>query len=303
MHRETITLSIRRKCWLLSINRSTLYYKKASESDLNIKLKESIKNIWLNHANKGSRTIKADLKEYDNIIVNRKRVQRIMCTLGIKGILPKRNMSKSGDLKYKHSYWLSGMFIYKANLVWATDLTYCKLPSGMMYIITLLDVYSRYVVSYAITNTLDTFNCLTCLDNGVSSYCAPIILNSDQGSQFTSKSWIDKLNQYDIIPSMDAKGRWADNIYLERYWRTLKYECIYMLGIETVYDLKIEVAKYVEYYNNKRLHSSLGYKTPSSAYFTSINLNQESLIYCKIEQPDDRVVIPKKIVKPSVMLR
>lgn len=243
--------------------------------------------------------IREELRSYEGLCINRKRVQNIMRSLGIKGILPKRNLSKVGDLKYKHPYWLSGMKIYQSNMVWATDLTYVKLASGMMYVICLIDVFSRYIVAYVITNTLDTSGCIECLDKALAGYNKPQILNSDQGSNFTSEAWDTLLKAQAIIISMDAKGRWADNVYVERFWRTLKYECIYALGIETVTQLRVEVAKYIDYYNNRRLHSSLGYKTPALIYRNGL-CNEDGLIYCDYPVMDDRVRNCKPRVLPTV---
>ena len=192
-----------------------------------------IYNYWEEHNNKGSRVIMHDLYEYDGIKISRNKIRRRMQDLGIKGILPKRNLSKIGHLQYKHPYLLSGMNIYGANQVWANDITYVKLTTGTMYIICLIDVYSRYIVSYIITNILDSIGCIECLTNAL-KYNKPVILNSDQGAQFTSHSWINCLRQNKILISMDSKGRYADNIYIERFWLTLKYECIFMLEIETL---------------------------------------------------------------------
>jgi putative transposase len=222
----------------LSINRSNLYYNKVPESQFNLKLKDRIEDIWNDRNNKGSRVITEELRYYDKLPINRKRIQRLMRVLGIKGILPKRNLSKIGDVKYKYPYWLSGMYIYKSNLVWATDITYCKLPTGMMYVIAILDIFSRQVLAYEITNTLEATGCISCLDKAIAKYGKPAIFNTDQGSQFTCHEWTHKLIQNDIIISMDGKGRWADNVYVERFWRTLKYECIFLLGIETIEELK-----------------------------------------------------------------
>lgn len=286
---------------MLEINRSTVYYKAKPKSEESIKIESYVYNIWDERNNKGSRTITADLREYQGLIINRKKVQRIMRDLGIQGILPKRNLSKAGNLQYKKPYYLSGMHIYAANLVWATDITYVKLPSGMMYVICLIDVHSRFIVSYIITNTLDANGCIECFNNGVKLYNKPTILNSDQGSQFTSHEWIKKLEMQDIIISMDAKGRWADNIFMERFWRTLKYECIYILGIETVSELYTEASKYIKYYNHKRLHSALGYKTPFSVYNKSIiDNNKPHVLYCNWPPKEDMVTHSRIIVRSEV---
>jgi len=266
----------------------------------NLALKDKIYDIWYDHNNKGSRSITADLIEYEKIIINRKKVQRLMRTMGIRGIIPKQNLSKAGDLEYKHPYYLAGMNIYQANQAWGIDITYCVLPSGKMYVISLLDIFSRFVVGYIITNTLDTIGCLECLDNAVASYGKPHILNSDQGSQFTSHAWVNILQDYGITISMDGKGRWVDNVYVERFWRTLKYECIFLFGIETVADLHRQVAIYIEYYNKRRLHSALGYKTPESIYLASTAKYEELVLYCTWPPLQERVVCSKKTVRSTI---
>lgn len=223
-----------------------------------------------------------------------------MREMGIHGILPKANLSKPGDLQYKHLYYLAGMTIYMANMAWGTDITYLNLPTGKMYVICLLDLFSRYVVAYVVTNTLETSGCLECLEKALSKHKAPNILNSDQGSQFTSYAWITALIAYNITISMDGKGRWVDNVYVERFWRTLKYECIFALGIETVEQLHLEVAKYIEYYNTRRLHSAIGYKTPASIYLSSIAKNEEFVAYCEWPSNEERTRLGRKTVRPTI---
>lgn len=295
-------LSLSKRCQLLSINRSRVYYQAVAASEEEIRLQHKVYNIWEERNNKGSRMITADLREYEGLEINRKKVQRIMRELGIAGILPRRNLSVSGELQHKHPYYLSGMNVYKSNMVWGTDLTYCKLPAGMMYVISLLDIYSRYVVAYVITNTLDISGCIECFNEAVAKHGRPYMLNSDQGSQFTSKEWVNTLQSHDIVISMDSKGRWSDNVYVERFWRTLKYECIFAQGVETVGELHLEVDKYIEYYNNRRLHSSLEYKTPASVYNNS-HMMSESAVYCTYPAEKDRIRTVKKRVLPTVRQR
>ena len=214
-----------------------------------------IYNYWEEHNNKGSRVIMHDLYEYDGIKISRNKIRRRMQDLGIKGILPKRNLSKIGHLQYKHPYLLSGMNIYGANQVWATDITYVKLTTGTMYIICLIDVYSRYIVSYIITNTLDSIGCIECLTNAL-KYNKPVILI---------------------------------------------YECIFILGIENAQELHQQVKAYIKYYNTRRLHSALGYKTPESIYFTDGVTNNECELFCNWPADDDRVKKSRKTVKPNIV--
>jgi putative transposase len=296
---EPSELSISKRCKLLTITRSRVYYKSRPESEEAKYIRHKVYEIWHDSRSvKGSRVITHELREYYKLTVNRKCIQNTMRYLGIKGILPKRNLSKPGELKYKHPYLLSGMNIYRSNQVWQTDLSYVKLPGGMMYVICLIDVFSRYIVGYVITNTLDTTGCIECFNKAISNHHKPQILNSDQGSNFTSHDWVSLLQQHSILISMDAKGRWADNIYIERFWRTLKYECIYAAGIETVSQLHMEVNEYIEYYNNSRLHSALGYKTPWSIYQS--NLSSNAIIYCEYPLVAARAIQFKPRVLPTV---
>jgi putative transposase len=284
----------------LGINRSRVYYEPQPETPSTLITLDYIQEIWEEYNNKGSRTIMADLREYKSLIINRKKVQRLMRILNIRGIVPKQNLSKVGDLQYKYLYYLAGMTIYMANQAWGTDITYCLLPTGKMYVICLLDIYSRYVVGYVVTNTLETSGCIECLDNALMQNNAPHILNSDQGSQFTSHAWVNALQNQNVAISMDGKGRWSDNIYVERFWKTLKYECIYMLGIETAADLHKQVAIYINYYNTRRLHSALGYKTPESVYKRSLDKNEEFIPYCSWPPEKERVSNSKKTVRPLI---
>jgi len=288
------------RCKLLDIQRSRIYYQAKPETVSNIDLESKIKFIWDEHNFKGSRVIKKELITYQGLLANRKRIQRIMQKLGIKGVMAKINLSKPGDLQYKYPYYLGGMVINHANQVWGTDITYVKLPTGMMYIICLLDLFSRYVVGYIITNTLETSGCLQCLEQATVKHGLPAILNSDQGSQFTSLAWVSALKQQDIMISMDSKGRWADNVYVERFWRTLKRECIYYVGVETVMQLHIEVAKYINWYNSIRLHSALKYKTPREVYLNSRANNQQFQPYCNWPIDPNRLRLKKQIVLPTM---
>lgn len=285
MRSSETKLSARDCCKLLNINRSSLYYK-STKDNKNNDLCDLILDIWLDRNNKGWRSIQADLKEYHNIIVNHKKLRRLMKNLGIQGILPKKSTSKSNPNHYKYAYALKNMEINRANIAWCSDISYVKLPQGYVYLVAIVDIYSRMVLDYEISNTLDTEFCLRCLERCIDKYGTPIVFNSDQGVQYTSYSWIEMLLQYGIMISMDGKGRWADNIWIERIWRTIKYECIHMAGVENLIQLKAELRNYIAYYNNKRLHSSLGYKQPAKYYQISLeqNLGKEYLVYCKLEE-------------------
>lgn len=284
MLKNKTKLSMRQACDLLDISRNGLYYKAVKSEDDNIS--NLILDIWLPHNNKGWRSIKADLLEYYGIIINHKKLRRLMKKLGVRGILPKKNTSKSNASDYKYPYILKNMNINRANLAWCSDISYVKLPQGHVYLVAIVDIYSRMILDYEISNTLDAEFCIRCLERCIKKYGAPAVFNTDQGVQYTCNAWIDVLKRHNIIISMDGKGRWADNIWIERVWRTIKYECIHLFGVESLFELKFELKKYIEYYNNRRLHSSLGYKQPSRYYEISIlqNLDNEYVVYCELDK-------------------
>lgn len=282
-HRKESTLSIRQQCEILGVSRSSFYYEPEPPKDQHIV--DAIYKIWDDDQSKGYRMITHDLRMYYKLQINDKRVRRIMRKLGIKGIIPKRNLSKNKKPLYKYPYLLKNLFINRANMAWSTDISYVKLPSGYMYLIAIIDIYSRSILGYEISNNLETDFCIRCLERCIAKYGTPVILNTDQGCQFTSHEWINKLKQHGIQISMDGKGRWVDNVIIERFWRTIKYCSIFMYGVESVKELRHEVGKFVKYYNEKRLHSSLGYQTPMSVYkqCMAINDHQYFVLYCDIE--------------------
>lgn len=276
-------ISLRRRCILLSVSRGGLYYKPVKDNN-NVDLCSLMLDIWLESNNKGWRTIQADLEEYHGINVNHKKLRRLMHKLNIRGILPKKNTSKSNSKHYKYPYLLKNMEMNQANIAWCSDITYIKLPQGHVYLVAIVDIYSRMILDYEISNTLDAEFCIRCLERCIKKYGVPAIFNTDQGVQYTCSDWINVLTQHGITISMDGKGRWADNIWIERIWRTIKYECIKLFGVESLTELKLVLRDYIVYYNSRRLHSSLGYKQPAKYYAASMQLNENKdyLIYCKI---------------------
>ena len=276
-------MSIRQQCKILGVSRSSFYYEPEPSKDEQII--DIIYKIWTEDQSKGYRMITHDLRVYYNLHVNHKRVRRIMHKMGIKGIIPKRNLSKNKKPLYKYPYLLKNLLINRANMVWSTDISYLKLPSGYMYIIAIIDVYSRSILDYEISNNLEADFCIRCLERCIKKYGVPVILNTDQGVEFTSHNWINKLKDNGIQISMDGKGRWADNIIIERFWRTIKYCSIFMYGVESVKELKQEIKKFIVYYNSKRLHSALKYQTPMSVYEKCLAANDEHnfMLFCDIE--------------------
>ncbi len=226
----------------------------------------AIREIWERYPFYGYRRITKELRENSGIKVNRKRVQRLMVWGGIQAIYPGPNTSRRNKLHAVHPYLLRDMSITRANQVWMVDITYLRMPNGFMYLVALIDVHSRYVVSWSLSNTLDTEFCLDALKSGLAE-AKPEIINSDQGCQFTSEDWIHYLREWDIKISMTGKGRCLDNVYIERFWRSFKREEFYLNEYGSVKELRKAISAYIEFYNRKRWHQSLDYKTPASIYF------------------------------------
>lgn len=200
--------------------------------------------------------------------VNRKRIARLMSKMGISAIYPKRNLSKASAEHKKYPYLLREVEINRVNQVWSTDITYIRLRKGFIYLVAIIDWHTRYVLSWEISNTLDTHFCITALEQALKKG-KPEIFNTDQGVQFTSHIFTSRLENEGIKISMDGKGRAIDNIFIERLWRSLKYERVYLNDYETVYEAIGDIDDYFKFYNHERPHQSLGYKTPAAAYLPS----------------------------------
>ena len=258
-------LSLRKQCELLKVNRSTVYYKKKPVSVEDTDLLNEIRDIWLRLPFYGYRRITKELQA-NGFAVNRKRVQRLMKAAGIAALYPGPNTSKRNKEHKIYPYLLKDLVINKPNQAWMVDITYLRMRGGFMYLVALIDVYSRYVVGWSLSNTLETPFCVEALNQGLRA-AKPGIVNSDQGSQFTSDAWIDSLNDNKIGISMTGKGRCLDNVYIERFWRSFKQEEFYLNDYDSVTTLKKAINKYIEFYNHKRWHQSLDYKTPADVYF------------------------------------
>ena len=259
-------LSLRRRCALLAINRSTLYYEKEDMGIDDATLLNEIRDIWLKRSFYGFRPITKELR-HNGLIVNHKRVQRLMKLAGIQAIFAGPKTSIRNKKHRVYPYLLKGIVINRVNHVWMVDITYLKMSSGFMYLVALIDVHSRFVVGWSLSNTLDTFNCLTALDRAL-QLARPEIINSDQGCQFTSESWVNELIKNGIKISMTGTGRCLDNVYIERFWRSFKQEEFYLNDYENNHLLAEAIEKYVEFYNTQRWHQALGDKRPAEVYFS-----------------------------------
>lgn len=259
-------ISVRRQCELLELNRSSYYYAPAQESVENLELMRLIDEQFMKTPFYGRLRMTAHLQR-QGYSVNHKRVQRLMRLSGIEAIYPKPRASIAMAGHQKYPYLLRDVVIVRPNQVWSTDITYIPMAQGFMYLVVVLDWYSRYVLSWQLSNTLEGGFCQDALQMALMRE-KPDIFNSDQGVQFTATAFTTILEQAEIRISMDGRGRAYDNIFIERFWRSLKYEDIYLHRYETVPALTSGVTAYLTLYNNERPHQSLGYRTPAELYLT-----------------------------------
>jgi putative transposase len=255
---------VRRQCELLGLNRSTLYYQPAIATEANLRLMRLIDAEYTRHPFYGSRKITEWLREHGEAI-NRKRVQRLMRVMGLEAIYPKPRLSVPGQGHRIYPYLLRNVAITRPDQVWSTDITYVPLASGFMYLAAIIDWFSRSVLAWRLSNTLDSSFCLEMLEEALSRG-KPEVFNTDQGVQFTAAAWTGRLESAGVAVSMDGKGRCLDNVFVERLWRSVKYEDIYPGCYETVPQLASGLGRYFPFYNEERPHQSLEYRTPASVY-------------------------------------
>jgi putative transposase len=257
-------LSVRRQCELLGLARASLYYEPATESPDNLRLMRLIDEEYTARPFYGSRRMTVRLVEQGEA-VNRKRVQRLMRLMGLEAIYPKPKLSAAGPGQRIYPYLLREVSIERPDQVWSTDITYLPLASGFMYLAATIDWYSRYVIAWRLSNTLDGSFCLDMLEEAL-SYSRPEVFNTDQGVQFTAQAWTSRLESAGVAVSMDGRGRCLDNVFVERLWRSLKYEDIYIRCYEAVSELQQGLQRYFGFYNEERPHQSLDYRTPAVVY-------------------------------------
>lgn len=270
------TLSKRKQCDLLSINRSTLYVKPKGESEKNLQLMQLIDKHHIRHPYKGVLQMQDYLKQ-EGYQVNVKRVRRLMRKMVIYPIYPKQNLSKLGKAKYIHPYLLRGLNITRSNQVWAIDISYIPMKRGFMYLTVVIDWYSRYVIGWQLSNTLEAETQTELLEQLIDVYGKPEIINSDQGSQYTCENWVSYLKGEYIRISMDGKGRATDNAVIERFFRTIKQEWIYLNPTDKVTELRKGIENYISYYNTKRTHQGINRKIPVNLYRTENKLSTKKL--------------------------
>ncbi len=259
-----------RQCELAGVSRATVYAQRvpAPTSEQDLKLLRLIDEQYTRRPFYGSRKMVTYLKVQGHL-VNRKRVQRLMRILGLAGMAPGPNTSRPHPQHKVYPYLLRGMVVTRPNQVWSTDITYIRLAHGFVYLVAVIDWYSRKVLSWRINNTLDTAFCVDCLEEALLRYGKPEIFNTDQGCQFTSESFTGVLKAHSIATSMDGCGRALDNIFVERLWRSVKYEDVYLKGYANPMELMIGLTEYFVFYNGERPHQSLGNRTPAAVYATA----------------------------------
>lgn len=264
MDRDHPQISMRRQCELLGVNRAGLYYQPAGENEENLLLMRLMDEQYIKTPFYGSRRMMAWLGT-KGFPVNRKRVARLMSLIGIQAVYPKPKLSLPGEGHRIYPYLLRGVAVERVNQVWSTDITYIRMAQGFVYLVAVMDWFSRYVLSWRLSLTMELDFCVEALR------CAlrrgrPEIFNSDQGAQFTSEKFTAELAAKEIAISMDGRGRCMDNIFIERLWRTLKYEEVYLNDYQSVREARTRIEQYFRFYNHTRQHQSLDYQTPAAIY-------------------------------------
>jgi putative transposase len=258
------------QCELLGLNRSSLYYQAVVPGAEELILMRLIDELHLKLPFAGSRRMVSELAAR-GYVVNRKRVQRLMGVMGIEAICPKPGSSRPNPKHKIYPYLLKDLTIDKPNQVWAADITYLPMSRGFAYLVAIMDVYSRKILAWQLSNSLDLRFCLEALDEAITRYGTPEIFNTDQGAQFTSEPFTATLLKHGIRISMDSKGRGKDNVFIERFWRTLKYEEVYLHAYTDLNDARHHLHAYMNYYNTQRTHSSLAHQTPETVYTQTMN--------------------------------
>jgi putative transposase len=258
-------ISMRRQCELVGVCRSSVYYEPCETSPEQLALMRRIDALHLKFPFYGSRMMSQTLKA-EGRDVNRKRVQRLMRLMDLVSMAPKPNTSRPNKEHPIYPYLVKNIGVSRVNQVWATDITYIPLAHGFVYLVAIMDWYSRRVLSWRLSNTLETSFCVEALQEALARFGTPDIFNTDQGAQFTSEAFTSVLLARGIKISMDGKGRCIDNVFVERLWRSLKYEEVYLYAYENVLEARAGIKRYFKFYNHERPHQALGYQTPDAFY-------------------------------------
>ena len=266
-------LPVTRQCKVLDLNRSGIYYKPVPLSDADRELMRRIDEIHLNYPFYGSRNIRNELCSR-GYVVGRDKVRRLMRRMGIEALYVKPKLSRSNQNHVKYPYLLRNIQIIQANHVWCADITYIPMARGFCYLVAIMDWCSRMVLAWKLSNTLDSSFCVEALEEAMASYGCPEIFNTDQGSQFTADVFTGTLHSNNIAISMDGKGRWMDNVFIERLWKSVKYEDVYLKAYGSMTEAKRGLSLYFKFYNEKRWHQNFDRRTPSMVYFGSLAQKQ-----------------------------
>lgn len=259
-------LSIAAQCQLLSVNKSSYYYKPKSMSLEDLKIMNIIDELYTKHPYYGTRRMSKCLDALGHS-VGRKKLRRYYRLMALEALYPKKNLSKRNQAHKVYPYLLRGVDILEANHVWSADITYIRLAQGFVYLVAIIDWHSRFILSWQLSISLESEFCVSALEEAIARYGKPKIFNTDQGVQFTSERFTQLLSSNGIEISMDGKGRALDNVFIERFWRSLKQEKIYLIILNTVKEAKYAISDYMIFYNTERMHQSLGYLTPEIVYF------------------------------------
>ena len=264
-------LPVKKQCELLDVSRSSFYYKPRDISEKDLAIMKEIDRVHLDYPFYGSRRIRDWLQDH-GYSVNIKKVKRLMRKIGVRALYPRRRTSIAEKGHKVYPYLLRNLRITRPNQVWATDITYIPMSHGFLYLVAIMDLYSRKVLSWRFSNTLDTDFCIDALEEALGRYGVPEIFNSDQGCQFTSDSFTRLLKEAGVAISMDGKGSWIDNIFIERLWRSLKWEEVYLKAYDSVRDAKLSIGRWFEFYNKERRHQSLERKKPDEIFYGEFEL-------------------------------
>jgi putative transposase len=262
-------LPISKQVEILQISRSSVYYRPRPVSEADLWLMRRIDELHLNHPFAGSRMLR-DLLRQQGLEVGRRHVKTLMRRMGIEAIYRKPNTSKPAPGHRIYPYLLRDLAITRPNQVWSTDISYIPMARGFVYLTAVIDWFSRRVLAWKLSITMDTSFCIEALDEALSKHGKPEIFNTDQGSQFTSEAFTGRLKEEGIAISMDGKGRWCDNVFIERFWKSIKYEHVYLHAYETVQEARTKISCYIDFYNTTRPHSSLKALTPDQVYFNRL---------------------------------
>ena len=286
------SLSVVNQCKLLGISRSGLYYQPVGIPEEELTLMKLIDGQYLSTPFYGARRMALWLRK-QGYKVNRKRVQRLMRIMGLKTIYQRPGTSKPAPGHKIYPYLLNDIKVTRPNQVWTADITYIPMARGFLYLVVIMDWYSRYVISWRLSNTLDAGFCVDALDEAIRKG-QPEIFNTDQGAQFTSEAFIGLLEQHGVRISMDGKGRYTDNLFIERLWRTVKYEEVYLKAYQDGRDARINLGNYFRFYNAERPHQSLGYRTPAEVYYST------TIEYTYGDMLESLIPNPLRIAEPNL---